>query len=113
MTTKLWAIGLAFLCALLVSIAQIFLKMGAGRLPEIITNWPAFLGLVIYGFGFIALMMAFKEGEVTVIFPIVATSYIFVTVFAMLIFNEPISYFKWLGVLVIFIGVILIGVNKK
>ena len=107
------AICLAILCAILVSVAQIFFKIGSEQLPEIITNWPIFLGIILYGLGFLVLITAFKEGEVTVIFPIVATSYIFVTAFALYIFNEPVSLFRWIGVLLIFAGVTMIGVGRK
>lgn len=113
MATKLWAIGLAFLCAILVSVANIFQKLGAERLPEIITNWPLFLGIVIYGLAFVTIITAFKYGEVTVLYPIVATSYIIVTFFALFIFQEPISMLKWTGVLIIFAGVTLVGMSRK
>lgn len=111
--TKLKAIGLAILCAIFISTAQIFQKLGAQRLPEILTNWPIFVGILLYIIAWLALIAAFKEGEVTFVFPIVAISYILVTIYALLIFNEPISSLRWAGVVLIFAGVTMIGAGKK
>ncbi|MBW2973178.1 EamA family transporter [Candidatus Woesearchaeota archaeon] len=111
--TKLKAICLAILCAIFISIAQIFQKIGAQRLPEILTNWPIFIGIFLYIIALLALITAFKEGEITFVFPIVAVSYILVTVYALLIFNEPISTLRWIGVVLIFAGVTMIGAGKK
>lgn len=109
--TQLKAISLAFLCAFLAATAQIFQKMGGNSLPDI--TWPIFAGILIYTIGWIVFITALKEGDVTVIFPIVATSYVIVTIYALLIFNEPISMLRWAGVILIFAGVAMIGVGRK
>lgn len=109
--TKLKAICLAILCAILAATAQIFQKLGGNMLPEI--TWPIFIGLLLYAIALLAFITALKEGEVTVIFPIVAVSYILVTIYAILIFNEPISILRWTGVLLIFAGVTMTGAGRK
>jgi len=109
--TQLKAISLAFLCAFLAATAQIFQKMGGSNLPEI--TWPIFAGILIYTIGWIVFITALKEGDVTVIFPIVATSYIIVTIYALVIFNEQISLLRWMGVIFIFVGIAMIGVSRK
>ena len=113
MPTNSKAIGLALVCAILVATAQVFQKLGADRLPELITNWPLFLGILLYGLGFLALITAFKEGEVTVIFPIVATSYVIVPIFAYYVFDESLGIMKIIGMILLFAGVVCIGRDRK
>jgi len=109
--TKLKAIGLALLCAFLAATAQIFQKMGGNNLPEI--TWPILIGLFLYSIGWLVLIIALKDGELTVVFPIVATSYIIVAIYALMIFGEHISLLRWIGVAFIFAGVAMIGVGRK
>ncbi|MBW3002127.1 EamA family transporter [Candidatus Woesearchaeota archaeon] len=109
--TKLKAIGLALLCALFVSTAQIFQKLGGNNLPEL--TWPLLVGLLLYTLGWVALITALKEGALTVVFPIVATSYILAAIYAVVIFNEQISLLRWVGIALIFAGVAMVGVSRK
>ncbi|MBW3004456.1 DMT family transporter [Candidatus Woesearchaeota archaeon] len=109
--TKLKAIGLALLCAFLAATAQIFQKMGGNNLPEL--TWPILIGLLLYAIGWAALIIALKEGELTVVFPIVATSYIIAAIYAVVIFNEQISLLRWIGIALIFAGVAMTGVGRK
>lgn len=108
MKTKKWAIGLIILTTILISLAQPFFKIGAENLPEIFTNWTLFIGILIYAIATISLMYAFKGGDVTVLYPIIATGYIWVSLIAIFIFNESMPPLKWIGVTAIFAGIILI-----
>jgi undecaprenyl phosphate-alpha-L-ara4N flippase subunit ArnE len=117
MTTKLWAIGLMVLCTAFTSFAQVFYKMGADKLVfsfmEIITNVPLITGMVLYGLGAIIMIVAFKGGEVSVLYPIVATSYIWVSLLSVYFFNESLNLFKVIGIFVIISGVVLISIGSK
>jgi undecaprenyl phosphate-alpha-L-ara4N flippase subunit ArnE len=117
MTTKLWAIGLMVLCTAFTSFAQVFYKMGADKLVfsfmEIITNVPLITGMVLYGLGAIIMIVAFKGGEVSVLYPIVATSYIWVSLLSVYFFNESLNLFKAIGIFVIISGVVLISIGSK
>ncbi|MBD3303842.1 EamA family transporter [Candidatus Woesearchaeota archaeon] len=109
--TKLKAIGLALLCAVFVSTAQIFQKIAGNNLPEL--TLPILAGLLLYTIGWIFFITALKDGELTVVFPIVATSYIITAIYAATIFNEQISLLRWIGIALIFAGVAMIGVGRK
>jgi len=80
MKTKLWAIGLMIFTTLLTSSAQIFYKLGAATLElnllALITNYNLIIGLCIYAVGAVLMIIAFKGGELSVLYPIIATSYI-------------------------------------
>ena len=117
MKTKPLAILLMVITTLCTSLAQVLYKFAAPNLQlnliALITNIPLIAGLILYGLAAIFLILALRLGEVSVLYPIVATSYIWVTLLAMLLFNESINLLRWTGVIVIILGVILISVDKK
>ncbi len=100
-------------CTLFTSVAQIFYKFGALRLPEIITNYHILIGLVLYGIGALILVTAFKFGEVTLLYPIIATSYIWVSILSWIVFSETIGIFKSIGIAFIIIGITVIAFGSK
>ena len=100
-------------CTLFTSIAQVFYKIGALRLPEIITNYHILIGLILYGIGALILVTAFKFGEVTLLYPIIATSYIWVSILSWIVFSETIRVFKWFGIAFIIAGITVIALGSK
>ncbi|MBU0629037.1 MAG: EamA family transporter [Nanoarchaeota archaeon] len=117
MTTKTWAIGLMVLCTVFTSFAQILYKMGADKLEfnliSLITNVPLISGMALYVLGAIIMITAFKGGEVSVLYPIIATSYIWVSLLSMYVFKESLNLFRWAGILIIIIGIIFINIGSK
>ena len=115
--TKPIAIILMFVCTLFTSVAQLLYKQGSKTLSlnflDLITNHALVLGLILYGIGAIIMIYALRHGEVSVLYPIIATSYIWVTLLAGILFNEQISFMRWLGVITIIGGIILIGLGSK
>lgn len=117
MDKKNFAIILVLLTTILTSSAQFLYKFGIDRLQfnliSIITNWNILLGLLLYAFGAVIMITAFKYGEVSALYPIIATSYIWVSIGSSILFNESMNIWKWLGVLIICIGVIFISLGSK
>jgi undecaprenyl phosphate-alpha-L-ara4N flippase subunit ArnE len=113
MKTKWWAVVLIVLCTLFTSSAQFFFKLGSARLPEIITNWPIFTGITLYALGAIILIISFKGGDVTVLYPIISTSYIWVALISWKLFSENLNVYKWVGIAIIIIGISMIGLGSK
>lgn len=117
MGTKAWAIGLMVLTTVFTSIAQVFYKFGAARLEfdliSLITNFPLITGMVLYILGAVIMIIAFKGGEVSVLYPIIATSYIWVSLLSIYFFNEALNLFRWIGIFVIIIGIIFISAGSK
>jgi len=102
---------------ILTSAAQFFYKAGANRLEfdlnSIITNYHIIFGLVLYGTGAILMLIALRYGEVSVLFPIIATSYIWVSLGGKYFFNEPIGIIKWIGISVVILGVSILGYGSQ
>ena len=117
MPTKLSAILMMVFCTVLTSFAQVFYKKGASllsfNLMSLITNYNILIGLILYAFGAVIMITAFKYGEVTVLYPIITLSYIWVSLLSVHFFNEIMNSYKWAGVIVIVIGIIFIGFGGK
>jgi uncharacterized membrane protein len=117
MRTKAWAILLMVLTTALTSTAQIFYKFGAGLLEfnilSLISNYYLISGLALYSVGSVMMITAFKGGELSVLYPIIATSYIWVAFLSMVFFQENLNFYRWMGIFIIFFGVVFIGVGSK
>ncbi len=132
MGTKWWAIALVLLCTLVTTSAQIFLKTGADALPKFsffldlikginifqllfifLTNWQLLVGISLYAIGAVILILAFKGGEVTVIYPIFASSYIWVSLLSVYFFSEPLGLLKLAGIFIVISGITFIALGSK
>mgnify|MGYP006286462847 CR=1 FL=1 len=117
MATKPWAIILMALCTLFTSFAQVLYKMGSKTLSfdimSIITNHYIFIGLFLYFIAFVLMVKSFKGGEVTILYPIISTSYIWVGLLSIVFFNESITLLKWMGIFTIMSGIIFINLGNK
>src|SRR3989344_1510094 len=117
MTTKPWAILLILLTTFLTSSAQILYKLSIPSLTfsirGILTNYYLIGGLALYGIGAILMIISFRGGEVSVLYPIIATSYIWVSILSSYFLKEQMNIFRWIGVFVIIAGIILIGYGSK
>ena len=113
MATKKWAILLVIVSTLLTSSGQLFLKKGANQLsislPSLITNFPLIIGAFIYIVAALLLIISLKNGELSVLYPLYATSFVWVSILSIHFLNEPSNPFKWAGVLAIISGVAFIG----
>ena len=117
MATKLWAALLILFTTLLTSSAQILYKLGSANLTldiiGILTNYYLLAGVSIYAIGGILMIVSFRGGEVSVLYPIIATSYIWVSLVSMIFLNEIMNIFRWLGIVTIIAGIISIGYGSK
>ncbi|PIN81961.1 hypothetical protein COV11_00450 [Candidatus Woesearchaeota archaeon CG10_big_fil_rev_8_21_14_0_10_30_7] len=122
MKTKTSSIVLMIICTLFTSVAQLFLKKGANNLSLLsvlkffesaITNPTLIIGCILYFIAATIFVIALKGGELSVLYPIIATSYFWVTLLALFFLNEQINYFKWMGIFIIFIGITFVGVGSK
>lgn len=111
------AIFLILITTFLTSAAQILFKTTANDLVfdivKIITNYNLLIGLLLYLVGGILVIISFRYGEITILYPILATSYVWVNFLSNYFFDEQINIFKWMGIAAIIIGVSLLGFGKK
>lgn len=76
---------------------------------RMITNLSIFLGLVCYGLSSIFYILVLKEKEISYVYPMFASSYVLVLLFAWLFRHEAISLIRMTGVFMIILGVVLIS----
>jgi len=113
------SILLVFSCTVLGAIAQILIKTGmtpAYFRPELIailTNVPLMLGYTLYGVNTLMLVLALREGELSMLYPIIALTYVWVTLLSYTLLHEPPNLYKNLGILTIVIGVAVLGRGGK
>ena len=117
MATKLWAILLILFTTLLTSSAQILYKLGIPALKfdlnSALTNYYLIGGLLLYGIGALLMIISFRGGEVSVLYPIIATSYIWVSILSIYFLGEKMNTFRWIGVFIIIVGIVSIGYGSK
>ncbi|MBI1968790.1 hypothetical protein HYS49_02670 [Candidatus Woesearchaeota archaeon] len=108
------AILLVIVCTLFTSLGQLFWKTGVQHidLAAVITllNIPLVLGTIAYGIGTILMLLAFRHGELSLLSPIFATSYVWVSLVSPLFYPaDSMNGWKWLGVLTILIAVAILS----
>lgn len=118
-STPIWAIALVFFCSMLGAVGQAFFKAGAGALSlkpaELARNWQVGVGLAAYGVATLLFLFALKHGRLSMLYPVIAMSYVWVFLISWLCFREfeGKSVLPNLGgVLLIFAGVVLVALGR-
>lgn len=110
--TQLWAIVVVLFAAVLGAFGQLCIKLGSDtisfKIRELLRNRYLIFGVVLYAIATVMAILALKEGELSVLYPLVATSYIWATLLAKKVLKEDINIYKWSGVVMIMVGVIFI-----
>ena len=73
------------------------------------TNPYVFAGFVFYFLSSLFWMIVLSRVELSVAYPMLSLGYVFVLVASFFLFSEAVSPVRWLGVLVILLGVTLIS----
>jgi multidrug transporter EmrE-like cation transporter len=112
------AIGLVFCCTLIGAAAQVFMKLGATNIAhpsimQIITNIPLMLGYCLYGVSTLLLVLSLREGQLSLLYPIISLTYVWVTVLSVLIFKETLNPYKIAGLAIVMTGVAVLGMDGK
>jgi multidrug transporter EmrE-like cation transporter len=124
---------LVFSCTLIGAVAQILVKQGTAQLGahltlgdvarhpslfvsfcvDVITNLRLFIGYVLYGVNTFLMALALKGRELSRLYPIIALTFVWVTVFSLIILpDEHMNFFRAIGIGFIVFGVSVLGVKK-
>jgi drug/metabolite transporter (DMT)-like permease len=111
------AIILIVFCTIFTSVGQLLWKFGANRLQldffSLITNYPLILGFVSYAIGTVLLLSALKLGDLSVLYPFISLSFIWVSMLSLTFLGEIMTSLKWIAIILIIMGVSLIGFGGK
>jgi multidrug transporter EmrE-like cation transporter len=112
---KRFSIYLIVLFTFLATTAQVLWKYAFRELGEhpslhdYITCLPLFGGLAVYGIGSIIMTLAFRHGELSVLYPLISLNYVWVAIMAAILFQESMNPLKIAGICVIMTGVAILG----
>ncbi len=98
---------LVIMATFFISIAQLFYKIGSGFLP--VLSWHIFAGFFIYCFSAVLIIVALKFIDMSVVFPAIANSFVWVALLSVFFLGEVLSVVNWVGIVLIVCGVALLG----
>ena len=110
---NLRAFFLALLATAFTTPGQIFYKLGAVKLPIIFTNWELALAVLFYFIAGVLFILALKTGELIQVFPVLATSYVWVSLAGMWLFGEVMTVANWVGIAFIVCGVAALALGRN
>lgn len=83
------------------------------NLAALVTNVPLLVGYTLYGINTLLLVLALREGELSTLYPIIALTYVWVTLLSYVLLGETPNFFKNLGITTIVVGVAVLGRGKQ
>ena len=107
-------IVLVFCCTLLGAAAQVLMKTGANHMAHpgllgMLSNLPLMAGYCLYGLSTVLLVVALKDGELSLLYPVIALTYVWVTILSLIVFHDDINPWKFAGIVLIVTGVAVLG----
>jgi drug/metabolite transporter (DMT)-like permease len=112
-------IFITLIAALIASASQLLFKKrlnikvhGMMHLIRTVLNDRRILaGLAGYGISFIIYIYALSKAPLSVVYPVFASSFIFIAILSYKFLNERISPARVVGILIIFIGIVAIALS--
>jgi len=109
-------------CTLMGAAAQVLLKLGASQLSHaslvatfmsIFTVPTLFVGYCLYGIFAMLMVYALRHGELSILYPVIALTFVWVSILSAMIFHETMTPIKIAGIVVIVGGVAVLGLGSK
>jgi drug/metabolite transporter (DMT)-like permease len=104
---------LVFACTILGSAAQLLIKTGMNhfspQLAAVVTNIPLVAGYSLYGINTLLMVLALKNGEMSMFYPIIALTYVWTTLASYALMGDIPNIYKNVGIATIVLGVAVMG----
>lgn len=112
------SIGLVLLCTVIGAGAQFLFRYGTTNASEdgllnILINWPVLVGYLGLAVNTGLLVLALRNGQLSILYPIIALTYVWVTLLSPVLFGEIINISKVVGIGLIVLGVWFIGLGSR
>ena len=116
--TSLASISLIVLSTVSGAAAQILLRFGADAIEGadligIITNVPLIGGYACLAMNVVLVVLALRGGQLSILYPIVALTFVWVAILSQVYFQDVISISKIAGLTLIVAGVSFIGAGSR
>ena len=116
MNTFIIAIIIVIIGSILGALGSLFLKKGSKKLSfsfiSFISNRDIIKGVILFSIATVIFIPALKMGPLSVLFPMTALTHVWVLFFSKKFLKENMNNFKWIGVMLIILGVALIGLGS-
>lgn len=106
-------------CTIIGAAAQILIKKGAGQLGAnptmvdtalaMVLNPSLLAGFSMYGVSMVLLVLALRHGELSLLYPVFALTYVWVTILSVTMLHESMNGFKLAGIATIVAGIAVLG----
>ena len=117
MKTPLSSMMLVLVASFIGSFGAVFLKAGASRLKlnvvALLLNVRLQLGVALFLLSSYFFVLGVKHGELSVLYPLVALSYIWALLWSRIFFKEPLTRPKFYGLALILVGIVFIGIGNR
>ena len=80
---------------------------------SILTNVPLISGYALYGVNTLLLVLALRDGELSTLYPIIALTYVWVTLLSYTLLGEKPNSYKNAGIIAIVLGVAVLGRGER
>jgi drug/metabolite transporter (DMT)-like permease len=115
-TTPWRSIALVLAASFIGSFGAVFLKSGSERLRNgfwNLFNWKLATGVLLFVLSSLFFVEGIREGELSVLYPMVSLGYIWTLLWSRLFFGEPFTRGKFLGLALIVLGVFFVGLGSR
>ena len=117
MKTPLSSILLVLTASFIGSFGATFLKGGADRLERnfksLITNWRLMAGVATYLSSFVVYTAGIRNGELTVLYPMVSLGYVWTLLWSRIFFKEALTRSKFIGLGMILCGIVVLNLGNR
>lgn len=112
-------------CTVFAAAAQIMMKYGAGHpmpsvdfgnaaslgtfLVALLGNYPLILGYVLSAGNALLLILALRDGHLSMLYPIISLTFVWVNLLSIYLFGDHMNPWKAVGMLLIITGVAIMG----
>ena len=113
LSSVLWMVAASFVG----SFGAVFLKIGAGRIQKnlaaLMSNWRLAMGVVFYLLSSVFYVRGVRQGELSVLYPMVSLGSVWTLAWSRLFLNEPLTRTKFIAVGMIVTGMVLLWVGSR
>lgn len=96
------------------SIGALVIKKGSSgkKLVQMFHSRLLWLGFFFYGISTVFYVLALKNEQLSVIYPLASMTYLWVTFLSIKYLGEKMNKWKWMALVGIIIGVVMIGIGS-
>lgn len=116
-TTPLSSMVLVLIASFIGSFGAVMLKSGAQRLSRgwqsILFNYHLAAGIALFVLSSAFYMLGVRNGELTILYPMVSLGYIWTLFWSRIFFGEPLTRSKFAGLALILVGIVFLGLGNR